>query len=459
MELWNYVKKHMLKTPFQRLEEGGCSMTYEDAVIFAESFSKHIKKEKCCAIICGSELMQAIALLSCLAANITAVPLSVRYGEIYCNRILDTISPTAVITDMDGKLQVLHLTDSNYSQPKIRPSLIMCTSGTTGVPKGVMLTEENVLITLFNIGDYFKIDSTDSILISRPLYHSAVLTGEFLISLVKGLKIHFVSEKFNPKVLLDLIDEHNITVFCGTPTMLSVMARVMNKNKQSSLRKICVSGECMSKQTAKQIEDAFCDAEIYHVYGLTEAGPRVSYLPPRLFKTNAHTVGIPVSSVCFMVVKPDGKIADINEEGVLWIRGENVMSGYYNQPELTDKVMKKGWLCTGDIAVMDAEGLLNIKGRADDLIIRAGMNIYPQEIENALKFDSRVKEVLAYKIENSKLGIQIGLKISGNFSSTDEVKQLCAELLPSFQMPSVIELVEELPKNSSGKIIREVKKC
>ena len=185
----------------------------------------------------------------------------------------------------------------------------------------------------------------------------------------------------------------------------------------------------------------------------------VSYLPPRLFKTNAHTVGIPVSSVCFMVVKPDGKIADINEEGILWIKGENVMSGYYNEPELTAKVMKKGWLCTGDIALIDSQGLLNIKGRADDLIIRAGMNIYPQEIENALKSDSRVKEVLAYKIENSNISTQIGLKISGDFANSDEVKLLCIEVLPSFQMPSVIELVEELPKNSSGKIIREVKKC
>ena len=459
MKLWNHIKKHMLKTPFQTIEEGTCSMTYEDAIIFAESFAKHIKKEKCCAIICGSELMQAIALLSCFAANITAVPLSVRYGEIYCNRILDTISPTAVITDMDGQLQVLHIRDSNYIPPQICPSLIMCTSGTTGAPKGVMLTEENVLITLFNIGDYFKIDSADSILISRPLYHSAVLTGEFLISLVKGLKIRFVSEKFNPKALLDLIDEHNITVLGGTPTMLSLMVRFMNKNKESSLRKICISGECMSKQIAKQIEDVFCNAEIYHVYGLTEAGPRVSYLPPRLFKTNAHTVGIPVSSVCFMVVKPDGKIADINEEGILWIKGENVMSGYYNEPELTAKVMKKGWLCTGDIALIDSQGLLNIKGRADDLIIRAGMNIYPQEIENALKSDSRVKEVLAYKIENSNISTQIGLKISGDFANSDEVKLLCIEVLPSFQMPSVIELVEELPKNSSGKIIREVKKC
>ena len=211
-----------------------------------------------------------------------------------------------------------------------------------------------------------------------------------------------------------------------------------------------------NEETGKQISNAFADAEIYHVYGLTEASPRVSYLPPALFNGNEDYVGIPLNSVDVKIINCDGEIAQIDEEGILWVNGGNIMQGYYNAPEQTAKVLKQGWLCTGDIAVINSDGLLKIKGRSDDLIIRAGMNIYPQEIESTLKNDSRVREALAYKIDKSKSGVQIGLKVSGDFYSVDEVRKLCAQVLPSFQMPTVIELLDELAKNGSGKIIRRI---
>lgn len=129
------------------------------------------------------------------------------------------------------------------------------------------------------------------------------------------------------------------------------------------------------------------------------------------------------------------------------------MLGYYRDPEKTGKVLKDGWLCTGDIAVINEAGFLKIKGRNDDLIIKAGMNIYPAEIEAALKQDPRVKEVLVYSFRHP-FGTQIGLKIAGDFDSVDAVKRFCSQALPSFQVPSAIELLDELPKSGSGKIIR-----
>lgn len=454
MKLWNCLKTEMLEKPYQKICENDIDMTFEETVVFAESFAKQLSTEKCCAIICKSEMMTAISLLSCYAAGVTAVPLSLRYGELHCNKILDTISPTAVITDLNKELKVTHLTKSKYCEPDIHPAIIMCTSGTTGKPKGVMLTEDNILTNVYDICDYFKLNSEDSILIARPLYHCAVLVGEFLTSLFKGTNIRFYSESFNPKILLEIIIKHNITVFCGTPTLLSMLARFKGKKTDCNLKKICVSGECMSKETGKQIAQAFNNLEIYHVYGLTEACPRVSFLPPPLFREYGDCVGIPLRSVSLKIISSKGKKANINEIGTLWIKGDNVMSGYYNDPDKTGEVLKEGWLCTGDLALINEKGLLKIKGRSDDLIIKAGMNIYPQEIESALKMDSRVRDVLAYKTENSKLGVQIGLKISGDFTNTNEVKALCNDLLPSFQIPTVIELLDELPKNGSGKIVR-----
>lgn len=454
MMLWKKIKEAMLRYPKQTVCEKQAQMSYEELVVFAESFARKIAGEQCCAILCSSEMAAAMALLSCFAADVTAVPLSIRYGEIHCNKIMDMISPTAVITDMNGELRVMYLSGSGYVEPLEHPALIMCTSGTTGKPKGAMLSERNVLTNIGDIAAYLQIGQEDTILIARPLYHCAVLTGEFLTALLKGTRIRFCSEPFNPQFLLNLIAEHNITAFCGTPTLLSMMAIFQKKRTASSLQIISISGECMSAETGLLIADAFPNADIYHVYGLTEACPRVSYLPPDLFKKHPDSVGIPLNSVGVKIVTPEGKPAKNGETGTLWVRGGNVMLGYYNAPELTDKVLKGKWLCTGDIAVMDQYGLLKIKGRQDDLIIRAGMNIYPQEIEGELKTDPRVREVLAFGVPSRRMGMRIGIKIAGDFANTDEVKQLCMELLPSFQVPSVIELVDELPKNGSGKIKR-----
>lgn len=454
MKLWSFIKEHMLRYPAQTVCENGAEMTYEELVAFAEQFAKQLRDIKCCAILCHSEMAAAMSLLGCFAAEVTALPLSQRYGELHCHKILDAICPDAVITDLDGEFEVLKLSDAAYIPPKEKPALIMCTSGTTGVPKGVMLTEKNILTNVSDIATYFKIDTTDTILIARPLYHCAVLTGEFLTALVKGTKIRFYSGNFNPAILLNMLKEFKITVFCGTPTLLGMMARFKREDTEDNLCHICISGECMGKETGVRIAKAFPKAEIYHVYGLTEACPRVSYLPPELFGQYADCVGVSLRSVSLKIIKKDTNAANINEVGVLWVKGNNIMSGYYNAPQKTSEILKDGWLCTGDLALINEAGLLKIKGRNDDLIIKAGMNIYPQEIESALRQDPRVYDVYVYEQFDEKLGIQIMMNIVGDFATSNEVKMLCAEYLPAYQVPTKIHLLSELPKNGSGKIIR-----
>ncbi len=454
MMLWEYVKNKMQFNMQQKVCENEASMTFEELIIFAEEFSRKLKGIKCCAILCQSEMAAGMALLSCFAAGVTALPLSQRYGELHCNNIIDAISPDAVITDQYGDLQIIRIKDSLYIEPEIHPALIMCTSGTTGVPKGAMLTETNVLTNVSDIALYFGIDKSDTILISRPLYHAAVLTGEFLSALVKGTKIRFYSGIFNPAVVLKVVKDYKITAFCGTPTLLSMMARFKKKTDKDFLRHICISGECMSMETGLHISEAFPNAKIYHVYGLTEACPRVSYLPPNKFREHADCVGVPLRSVSLKIVSDDGAPVKANEIGNLWVKGDNVMVRYYNNPQKTDEVLKDGWLCTGDLALFTNEGLLKIKGRADDLIIKAGMNIYPQEIESALKPDTRVRDVFVRGYSDEKLGVQIELNITGDFSSMNEVKELCRCNLPAYQIPTRINLMDEIPKNGSGKIIR-----
>lgn len=453
MILWDYIKEQMLRYKDQKVCEEDTEISFNELISRSEHFADKLRGFRCCAILCKSEMLSAAALLSCFAAGVTAVPLSLRYGTAHCSKILDTISPDAMITDTDGELSVGKYEGSKYSEPEEHPALIMCTSGTTGKPKGAMLSERNIITNVGDIASYFEIGSGDKIFISRPLYHCAVLTGEFLVSLVKGVAIQFYSEKFNPIRMLELIDQYSITAFCGTPTLLSAMARFKRDSRTKTLRHICISGECMGADTALMIRNSFPQCKIYHVYGLTEACPRVSYLPPEQFAKHPDCVGIPLKSVSLKILDTSGKECGKNEEGILWVKGENVMLGYYAEKEKTQKVLKDGWLCTGDIACIGDSGFLKIKGRNDDLIIKAGMNIYPAEVEYELKRDSRVKEVLVYGFDTIS-GKQIGMKIVGDFLSVDEVRKLCIEHLPLFQIPQVIELVDELPKNGSGKIIR-----
>jgi len=453
MKLWSLIREKMLSNPTQQIGENQAKLTFEEIVIWAESFANKLQGAHCCAILCSSEMATAMSLLACFAAEVTAVPLSLRYGDAHCNKILDTVSPDMIIMDTQSKITAYKIKDSQYIAPTEHPALIMCTSGTTGKPKGIMLSEHNIITNVKDITDYFAIDKNDSILIARPLYHCAVLTGEFLTALVKGCNIRFYSEQFNPTKMLELIKKHKISVFCGTPTLLSMMARFHRGAVAETLKHICISGECMGTDVGLRIREAFPLCSIYHIYGLTEACPRVSYLPPKYFKDYPDCVGIPLNSVSVKILNPSGNLCQINEDGILWVKGDNVMLGYYGDPERTRNVIKDGWLCTGDIALINDAGFLKIKGRSDDLIIKSGMNIYPAEIETALKQDERVKEVLVYGFHNP-LGTQIGLKIVGDFSSVEDVKSLCAKKLPSFQVPSYIEILEELPKNSSGKIIR-----
>lgn len=455
MRLWNYLKEKMLLTPNQTICEKNAVLTYEEAVVWSEIFAPKLKNINCCAVLCQSEMAASMALLACFAAGVTAVPLSQRYGEAHCKKILDFISPDAIITDRNEKIEVLKVENSNYEKPHKHPALIMCTSGTTGVPKGVMLSERNIMTNVSDITSYFVLDKMDTLLIVRPLYHCAVLTGEFLTALVSGANIRFYSGQFNPAKNLELIHDYQITAFCGTPTLLSAMAKLQKNESAKTLRFICISGECMGSDTGISIMNAFPNAKIFHIYGLTEACPRVSYLPWEQFANHPDCVGVPLPSVSLKILDENGRTCPNNTPGTLWVKGKNVMLGYYKAPNETKTVLKKGWLCTGDAALISIEGFLKIKGRNDDLIIKAGMNIYPAEIESTLKCDPRVKEVLAFSYEN-RFGTQIGLKIAGDFPSVLEIRKLCNNLLPSYQRPTKIELVKELLKNGSGKIIRRI---
>lgn len=457
MDLWSYIREGMLKHPSQTICESETALTYEEMIIAAESLSESLNGQTCCAIYCKSELLTALALLGCFASGTTAVPLSFRYGHNHCNKILQSVSPSCVITDIEGEFGIYDILDSEYISPKKETAIIMHTSGTSGIPKGAMLGGQSIITNVKDILSYFRIDRSDVILISRPLYHCAVLTGELITALIQGAKIIFSSEPFNPLNLLTTIKEKHVTIFGGTPTLLEALSHFIREPDNISIKKITVSGECLSNSTAKKIRSSFPNSEIHHVYGLTEACPRISHLPTNAFDSHPTCVGYPLNSVKIKIIDNNGNSVANEKVGTLWVHGKNIMHGYYNNPKATKAVLKNGWLCTGDSARITKEGFLQILGRTDEMIIRAGMNIYPQEIEEEIKKDPRTREVLVQGGKTGSGGTQIIMKIAGDFKEINEVSALCKHVLPSYQIPSKIEIVESLQKNGTGKIVRRNK--
>lgn len=431
------------------------SVTYQQIIKQAESYGDTLTHKKY-GICCKHSVSSVRAVLACLYKGATVVLLSEKYGEEHNNKIIKKANLVYVINDEsiaskdEGKShQAMLSTKVTTILPNIEEkdetedlsdvAFLLSTSGTTGIPKIAMITHQNILTNLKDIEEYFRITKEDNVLIARPLYHCAVLTGELLISLVKGLNIYFFDDGFQPAKILNMVEEKRITVMGGTPTWYYHLLSLIRK-KQLPLNKVVVSGECMTKAVAEKIMKTLPDAQIYHVYGLTEASPRVSYLPPTDFKENCLSVGKPLKSVKVKL-----------ENGELLVQGENVMKGYFEDAEQTKKKLQNGWLHTGDLAEIDQSGNITILGRKDDMIIRAGMNIYPNEIKNALLSAQEFKDLQVFGKMHKIFGQIICLKVVTSLTKA-EVFSLCKQYLQSYQFPDEIEIVKELTYNASGKM-------
>jgi len=478
MSMWTFLKKHMEENPDSVLACEEETLSYTQVIKKVETAAAALKKispnKLRCAVYCNREMNAALAVLTGFCADFVPIPLSPCYGEKHNRKILGLTQPDLILTDNPKNpwlqslgIPLFHppaakltgcLTERRREPEMEEIAMILCTSGTGGEAKGAMLTESGLIANVQDIAEYFEVDSSDRILIARPLYHCAVLTGEFLLALYRGLQIYFYDGSFNPAAVLACAQQLHATVLCGTPTLFRHLSIYKNKrNPELVLRAAAISGECLSVDTAKKIREAFPFVDFYHVYGLTEASPRVSALPPALFDTCPTAVGFPLRSVSVRIADASGRELPGGETGRLWVRGPNTMKGYYRDTKRTAAVLRDGWLDTGDLAYIDLSGMIHLRGRADDMLIKAGMNIYPAEIEAALKESSMIEAAFAYGYP-SESGLRIAVKAvlakKWKTASLRSVVAECARLLPKYQMPDEVYIVQSLPVNASGKMKR-----
>lgn len=472
--MWTFLYEKMKNNTTAIFFDEENKFTYPEIINMVQKKSEILKKllpGSKCGILCEKGINCAISILACWRANLIPIVMSYDYGKQHYQKILELTQPVVLIKDtsenniyhyeflLNEELFIGYKDMVNIEQELNGVVAIMCTSGTTGIPKGVLIKKEGLQRNILSVLKYFKINQLDRILIARPLYHCAVLTGEFLVALYKGCDVGFWDSKYQPMNMLEFCCVNGISVLGGTPTLFNHLSLFIEKNnKLHKIKKIVVSGECLKKRVATNIRKAFKNTEIYHVYGLTEASPRVSYLPPDKFDVYMESVGIALDSIKISIVDSKGQQLLPYEVGEIRVKTPSMMKGYYRNIEDSIKTIRGKWLYTGDIGYKDENGYLYIVSRKDDMIIKGGMNIYPIEIEKQVESIKEIDACIAYGVETEsgqEIGLDIVLNKVYNNIGKKRILQILARKLPVYEMPIVLNIVEEIVHNASGKVVRK----
>lgn len=333
------------------------------------------------------------------------------------------------------------------------------TSGTTGFPKGVMLSHHNILNNGYATGECMKYSQDDRLLVCVPLFHcfGCVLAVCAIVS--HGATMVF-TEEFDPLMVLASVQKEKCTALYGVPTMFIAELNhpMFDMFDLSSLRTGIMAGAPCPIETMKQVMDKMYMKDIIVVYGLTESSPGMTatrcHNSPEV---RATTVGFEFPNVEVKIVDPEsGAECTTGEQGEICCRGYNVMKGYYKNPEATANVIDKdGWLHSGDLAMKTEDGFYRITGRIKDMIIRGGENIYPREIENFLYRMPQIEAVEVAGVPSKKYGEAVGAFIKlkeGQSLSEEEVIDFCRGNIARFKIPKYVFFIDEFPMTASGKI-------
>ena len=334
------------------------------------------------------------------------------------------------------------------------------TSGTTGFPKGVMLTHYNVVNNGKCIGDRMDLSTADRMMIHVPMFHCFGMVLAMTAIMTHGgtaLPLPY----FSPKSSLACINSERITAFHGVPTMFIAMLQHpdFEKTDFSYMRTGIMAGSPCPISKMREVVDKMHMTEITIVYGQTESSPgcTMSSTDDPL-EDRVATVGHPLPKIECKIVDPDtGLECPDNVTGEFVARGYNIMKGYYKMPKATASAIDKdGWLHTGDLACRTPEGNFRITGRLKDMIIRGGENIYPEEVIDVLLKMPEIAEAAVYGMPDPKWGEHVKASIvckPGRSLTVEQVQTVCRANMPSFRMPREVEFLPELPKNATGKVL------
>jgi acyl-CoA synthetase (AMP-forming)/AMP-acid ligase II len=337
---------------------------------------------------------------------------------------------------------------------------IMYTSGTTGYPKGAMHTHRGIIIANMLIDDFLDIDpEKDRIVCAVPLFHSIGTIMSMMESVYTGIPCVYL-RNYHTEDLMGTIQDEEITLIIHVPTVIWLMANhpKFDQYDLKSLRIAFIGGAAKSTELINQIRQRMPWLKICEAFGMTETHTMDCLLSGGDIERKISSVGQGVPVEELRIVDGAGKECLPGAPGELLLRGPKIITGYWNNPEATRTAIVDGWLHTGDVAKIDAEGFVSILDRIKDMIIRGGENIYSVEVENVLYRHPAVLEAAVIGVPNAVMGEEVKafviLKEAHNVSE-GEVQDFCQTLLADYKVPKYIEFIESLPRSPAGKILKK----
>ena len=327
-------------------------------------------------------------------------------------------------------------------------AMLLYTSGTTGKPKGAMITHANLLASIRALHAAWEWSPEDRLLHLLPLFHVHGLVVAQFGALYANAYTEWMPVKWTSEEVIERWVQSAISICMMVPTIVHRLIQVNNVPELPNLR-LCTSGSAPLPAVTHEAFEAKFGRTIVERYGMTEVGIVLSN--PYAGERRPGTVGFPLGDTKFRVVNADGEELPIGKIGELLISGTSVISGYWNQPEATARTIQNGWLASGDLAVLDEEGYYSIVGRSKDLIISGGFNVYPKEIEQGLLTLSGVKEVAVVGIPDVEWGESVVAVVIGTVVWSDIKAWSKANLAP-YKRPRKLVLVEDFPRNAMGKV-------
>ena len=339
-------------------------------------------------------------------------------------------------------------------------AFLQYTGGTTGVAKGAILTHGNICANMMQAREWIKnqlIDGQETVIAALPLYHVFALTVNLMIFASIGSKIVLITNPRDMKAFIGDMKKERISVFVGVNTLFNGLTnRAEFAEVDFSGLKLTLGGGMATQKAVAEKWKNITGTPIVEAYGLTEASPGVCANPLNI---TAYTgsIGLPVPSTEVQLRDANGRTVPQGQPGEMWVRGPQVMKGYWNRPEDTAKsIDADGWLETGDIAVMDEKGWFKLVDRKKDLIVVSGFNVYPNEIEEVIAHNDKVLEVACIGVPHEKTGEALKVFVVKKDPSLtqEELIAFCRTELTGYKVPRSIEFRDELPKSNVGKILR-----